>query len=103
MIVVAIIGILAAIAIPQFAKYKKKAAASSAQSAISTCMSSLAASNADNSTYTSITCNLPKGGDSCTLTIDNNGDINFNAACSGSVSGITVTCTISNNEVSCSY
>jgi prepilin-type N-terminal cleavage/methylation domain-containing protein len=43
LIVVAIIGILAAIAIPQFGKYKANAAASAATASLKTCMNQLGA------------------------------------------------------------
>jgi len=48
LIVVAIIGILAAIAIPQFTKYKKNAAKASCESDLKNCMSELAAQFATN-------------------------------------------------------
>lgn len=49
LIVVAIIGILAAIAIPQFTKYKKNAAKASCESDLKNCMSEFAAQFATNS------------------------------------------------------
>jgi prepilin-type N-terminal cleavage/methylation domain-containing protein len=50
LIVVAIIGILAAIAIPQFTKYKKNAAKAACESDLKNCMSELAAQFATNDT-----------------------------------------------------
>ncbi|SDN20979.1 prepilin-type N-terminal cleavage/methylation domain-containing protein [Desulfonauticus submarinus] len=50
LIVVAIIGILAAIAIPQFAKYKKRAAESGGEGALTSCITELAAAYTDNGT-----------------------------------------------------
>ena len=51
MIVVAIIGILAAIAIPQFAAYRQKAYNSSAQSDLKNLKTGMEAYNADNQEY----------------------------------------------------
>ena len=50
LIVVAIIGILAAIAIPQFTKYKKNAALASCNSDLKNCISEAAAAYAQNTT-----------------------------------------------------
>lgn len=100
LIVIAIIAILAAVAIPQFTKYKKTAAASAAQGALSTCMSEIASSYADNGTSVG-TCNIPKGTSTEALTL--NGTTGAVTLTSGSytVSGITVTCTIISNSVAC--
>ncbi|HHI97474.1 MAG TPA: prepilin-type N-terminal cleavage/methylation domain-containing protein [Thermodesulfatator atlanticus] len=97
LIVVAIIGILAAVAIPQYAQYKKKSAAAAAEGAISSCMSELVAAYADNGT-TTWTCNV--GDQSCNLTLDDsNGSV---SGCSSiTVKGISVSCTITNNVVDC--
>lgn len=59
LIVVAIIGILAAIAIPQFTKYKKNAAVAQCNSDLKNCMSEAAARFALNTTDTNQTCILP--------------------------------------------
>ena len=99
LIVIAIIGILAAIAIPQYAKYKKKAAISAAEGAIASCMTELAAENADNGTTTK-NCTLP-GGSSVTLTIDANGKISISNGNNINVKGYTLNCSITNNTVSC--
>jgi type IV pilus assembly protein PilA len=51
LIVVAIIGILAAIAIPQFSSYRQKAYNSAAQSDVKNAKTSLEATFADNQAY----------------------------------------------------
>lgn len=54
LIVVAIIGILAAIAIPQFAEYRRKAYNSSAQSDLRNFKTTMEADFADNAEYTKL-------------------------------------------------
>ncbi len=98
LIVVAIIGILAAVAIPQYAKYKKKSAAAAAEGAISSCMSELVAAYADEGT-TNWTCNV--GSATCNLSL-NEADGSISGCDSITVKGINVSCSISNNVVSCS-
>ena len=58
LIVVAIIGILAAIAIPQFTKYKRNAAESSCTADLRNCMNEAAAMFASNATNNA-TCAIP--------------------------------------------
>ena len=61
LIVVAIIGILAAIAIPQFTKYKKNAADASCEADLRNCMNEAAAKFAvgDIAVDTAWTCDIP--------------------------------------------
>ncbi|SFJ42191.1 prepilin-type N-terminal cleavage/methylation domain-containing protein [Desulfomicrobium apsheronum] len=56
LIVVAIIGILAAIAIPQFTKYKRNASKSACESDLRNCMSEVGAQYALNSSRFSLEC-----------------------------------------------
>jgi type IV pilus assembly protein PilA len=58
LVVVAIIGILAAIAIPQFVKYKRNAAVAQCNSDLRNCMSEVAARYAQNGTQMG-NCDLP--------------------------------------------
>lgn len=67
LIVVAIIGILAAIAIPQFIKYKKSAAVSACNSDLRNCMNEVAAQYA-NGSWTATRNNSEQ----CTTTIPGN-------------------------------
>ncbi|WP_068544047.1 type IV pilin protein [Thermodesulfatator autotrophicus] len=98
LIVVAIIAILSAVAIPQYTKYKRKAAASAATGQIASCMSELAAAYADDSTVTTWNCDVD--GNTCGLTLDPaTGDIT--GSCNPSVKGIALTCSITNNTVEC--
>ncbi len=98
LIVIAIIGILAAIAIPQFTKYKRNAAAANAQAMLANCASELAAEYSDNGSTTK-TCNIGTG--SITLTINGtSGQISGNGTVT--VKGISVNCNMgTNNEVNC--
>lgn len=59
LIVVAIIGILAAIAIPQFVKYKKNAAESACEADLRNCMNDAAARFAVNASDTNESCAIP--------------------------------------------
>ena len=98
LIVVAIIGILSAIAIPQFAKYKRNAAVAAAQSALTTCASEVAAMYADNGTA-SKTCIVGNG----TIEVSVNGTTgNIALATSAAtVKGISMTCNATDNQISC--
>ena len=106
LIVIAIIGILSVIAIPQFTKYKRKSAAASAQQAISSCISQLGAENADDSTITILTCKLPKSSDSLTITLNGSAGSMSLSSNNLTISSVAVNCSItfSNgyNVVSCS-
>ena len=62
MIVIAIIGILAAIAIPQFTNYKKRAANSASMSDLKNLATAEEVYNTDNNTYTSTIANLSDSG-----------------------------------------
>mgnify|MGYP001396242073 CR=1 FL=1 len=77
LIVVAIIGILAAIAIPQFVKYKKNAAESACEADLRNCMNEAAAMFSSNGTNNA-SCAIPGtklGGEG--INIGDNGEINF--------------------------
>ena len=76
MIVIAIIGILAAIAIPNFVSYRQRSYNSSAQSDLKNAMTAQEAYFVDNSTYTSTTANLDGYVASQNVTLTTDGSIN---------------------------
>ncbi|GAU08658.1 pilin [Desulfoplanes formicivorans] len=100
LIVVAIIGILAAVAIPQFTKYKKNAVAAKAQANLTTCVTELAALFATEGNDT-MNCNVGDG-NSTKLSINGTTGIVTMDPFSGEIDSYTVNCEISGeNEVSC--
>jgi type IV pilus assembly protein PilA len=97
---VAIIGILAAIAIPQFTKYKKNAAESSCQSDLRNCMNDAAARFALNSSDTGagadpVGCNIPGSTFSAVeFEVDSNGTVTMGSATNQTYGGYEFTATI---------
>jgi prepilin-type N-terminal cleavage/methylation domain-containing protein len=111
LIVVAIIGILAAVAIPQFTKYKRNAVEAKVEANLTTCVTQLAAQFADNGT-SQLTCTLGKNSQTdadvtAVLNINGEGEVNASSAINESnIDGYTVNCTITtsgsgSNEISC--
>ena len=107
LIVVAIIAILAAIAIPQFGKYRvtaaKNACLADLRSAVTMCAAALAANPAANSCtpgsdFPSSTTNASV----ISITVSSDGTINATAQCAGAAQGHTATCTSSNGAITCS-
>ena len=105
LIVVAIIGILAAIAIPQFSKYKRNAAVANCNSDLKNCMSEAAAAFASNSSP-GIGCGNLTGNKLTMVTVNasQDGSINMTSTSVGSVySGIAgITAAIVNGSANCS-
>ncbi len=104
LVVVAIIAILAAIAIPQFAKYRKNAAISAAQADLQRCITGLVAAYTEDASNTSTSCTV--GESTVNLSIDANGNLSPTSI-SVTVKGQSVSCTISQDsagsyKVSCS-
>ena len=92
LIVVAIIGILAAIAIPQFTKYKANAVEAKLEGNLSNCISTLAAQVSQDSAASALNCTVGKDDDTDTvveLQMNATGGITFYEATSNN--GITVT------------
>lgn len=108
LIVVAIIAILAAIAIPQFGKYRRNAAISACQSdlrnALSMCAAALAAD--PNKTTCDAGTDFPQStqnASNITITVDTTtGDISGSADCAGAASGVTCNANSSNGAITIS-
>jgi prepilin-type N-terminal cleavage/methylation domain-containing protein len=109
LIVVAIIGILAAVAIPQFTKYKRNAVEAKVEANLTTCVTELAAQFATNGTDTwSCTLGESQNGTSEVVELTLNGTNGLvDPTTSGSLSGLnidgyTVNCEINdNNKIEC--
>jgi prepilin-type N-terminal cleavage/methylation domain-containing protein len=111
LIVVAIIGILAAVAIPQFTKYKRNAVEAKVEANLTTCVTQLAAEFAVNGT-SEMNCTLGKSSAGAEqiaeLEIDGvTGSVNATSAMDYTdIDGYAVNCTIDSsgsgsNEISC--
>lgn len=104
LIVVAIIGILAAIAIPQFTKYKRNAAVGACNSDLRNCMSEAAAAFAQNSTPGIICASLPGNKLYVAVNATQDGNVTTTATnTAGNYSGITgIFSAIVNGSANCS-
>lgn len=104
LIVIAIIGILTAIAIPQFVKHKRTVTLAHAEADLRNCMTEAAALGIVNAT-TSLDCSsLPGNHLQCTITIPpNSGILNLNAPCVSVYDGQSITCTVTNNVGGCQF
>lgn len=104
LIVVAIIGILAAIAVPQYGKYKRNAAIANAEASIKNCMTEAIAQFAVADSTSTYSCTVGDGdgdGDAqISITIDENGTTSLNNT-DVSVNGITFSCKIEDDAPSC--
>ena len=75
LIVVAIIGILAAIAIPQFTKYKRNAGIAACESSVKTCITDLAARFAEDSSQQTLPCLIDGVYNANLVTVDAGGNL----------------------------
>ncbi len=93
LIVVAIIGVLVAVAIPQFMPYKQKSAVTAAEYIVKNCIDQAIAAYADMGS-TSYSCSNNFG----SLTLDINGTIVTNSVSNNDFEGFNVVCTIIDNK-----
>ncbi len=78
LIVIAIIGILAAIAIPQYAKYRRRAYNAAAASDLKSFQTVLEGYFTDNGKYPKVSGKTVAGGDGYSVEIDSSGNLSFN-------------------------
>ncbi|MFO0751915.1 MAG: prepilin-type N-terminal cleavage/methylation domain-containing protein [Thermodesulfovibrionales bacterium] len=90
LIVIAIIAILAAIAIPQFGQYKKNAAVVNGEAGLKSCMNQAIAEFANNSAASTV-CAI--GESTVTVAVDGNGQVTTTSAAI-TVKGQSLNCTI---------
>ncbi len=98
LIVVAIIGILATVAIPQFTQYKAKAAISAAEAALKTCATELAAEYADQGNTTKL-CTVGEG--STTLTLHDDGTFTMTAVSNVLIKNVPIDCSVNGSNFTC--
>ncbi|TVR00340.1 MAG: prepilin-type N-terminal cleavage/methylation domain-containing protein [Desulfovibrionales bacterium] len=96
LIVVAIIGILAAIAIPQFGKYRANAAVSAIEADLRTCFSEKAAEWTVGDLNATETVNCGGQVPECTVTFDTQGEMTVDCDGPFTVGNISVDCTGTN-------
>jgi type IV pilus assembly protein PilA len=101
LIVVAIIAILAAVAIPQYMKYKKKAVLAQVSTEMSNCIKMFGARYSVNSSIKNTTCEFSKSSDTCGLEITNSGIIINSGNCTVNVEGYSVQCKYVDEKVKC--
>lgn len=107
MTVVAIVGILAAISIPQYVQYNRNAYAAALTSEFSSCLSEVSAQYASGSliALTPVDCGDISGSrlTGCQLQVDDNGSVTQVTDCSVPHSSGVYTCTLDDNAGECTF
>ncbi len=104
LIVVAIIAVLTAVALPNFIKYKKTAEITNIQKMLTSCARELAVEYTQDSTVLSKTCTFPETEDNCTviLTPSTGKVLMSTSACVLNVNNYQVECIItSDGSIKC--
>lgn len=107
LIVVAIIAILAAIAIPQFGKYRVNAAKNACLSDVRNAVTMCAAALAGDPSKTTCTAGTDfpastTNAQNISVTVASDGGITASGTCKGAATGSTASCTNNNGSISCS-
>ncbi len=101
LIVVAIIAILAAVAIPQYMKYKRNAVLAQVSTEMSNCIKMLGAKYSVNSSVTNATCEFSTSSDTCGLEVTKTGIIINSGNCTINAEGFSVKCQYVDEKVKC--
>jgi len=102
LIAVAIVGIVAAIAIPQLVKYRMSGAIAHAQSDLRSCMMQTTAQEIVNGMQNFTCTNMPGNLLNCTVTIYvNNSTTTLSVPCQQNYAGFDISCSINANIASC--
>ncbi|WP_022847016.1 MULTISPECIES: prepilin-type N-terminal cleavage/methylation domain-containing protein [unclassified Desulfurobacterium] len=97
LIVVAIIAILAAIAIPQYTNYVRKAAAANVQSTLASCVTAALAQFADTGNTTYICPVKDDNNTNATITLNSTGTLTGISPTTFKVKGHNVSCSVDSN------
>lgn len=102
LVVVAILGVLAAIAIPQFTKYRIQGSIAHATSDLRNCISEISNRKAVNGSLSVMNCtDMPGNLLDCEITLSPNGTLTLTIPCVNSYAGYPIVCNVTGNNAHC--